>query len=258
MNVMLSRSKQGMVVVSSKSFLSGPGSTTLIGKLANHWGKHHASAKHWISRAEILSRNASLPGFDIQLSATTHGNLHYTPKPRTIRSEHIYSSVKEPAKRDLTSFPHLPRHLMRETAPRKTKWTYADAAQFVAPVTEIPDIQLPHRPKEIDAYTYEPRPIKESWADILVAQVRLAQTPGLGMPARAQQFAPMPVAPHNVQGAYDPIWPLPEDVILTNLGGWLKPEPSTRKSNTLSMTVKPVVLKGAKIKLTFGDQRRAR
>ena len=37
-NVMLSRCKKGMFIVTSRAFLSGKASATLVGKLAQEWG----------------------------------------------------------------------------------------------------------------------------------------------------------------------------------------------------------------------------
>ncbi|KAA1467653.1 P-loop containing nucleoside triphosphate hydrolase protein [Dentipellis sp. KUC8613] len=55
-NVMLSRCKRGMIICSNKSFLYGPGSSSLIGKLAEECG-----AETWLTRQHILNGNWRMP-----------------------------------------------------------------------------------------------------------------------------------------------------------------------------------------------------
>ena len=59
MNVMLTRCKAGMVVVTNRRFLEGPGRDTLLGGLAQRWRAYEGA---WIDALAISARTASLPG----------------------------------------------------------------------------------------------------------------------------------------------------------------------------------------------------
>ncbi|KAK0216395.1 hypothetical protein IW262DRAFT_1232757, partial [Armillaria fumosa] len=53
MNVMLTRCRRGLIVVSNRNFLSGAGSPTLVGKLA--------SGRSWIESTTVAEQRANLP-----------------------------------------------------------------------------------------------------------------------------------------------------------------------------------------------------
>lgn len=94
MNVMLSRCKNGMIIVSNTSFLldGRRGGNTLVGKLANHWqdSGNPLQSQEWVTRQQVFSKTAALPGFPASTSAvpSSTGALRYIPKPTLIRSEH--------------------------------------------------------------------------------------------------------------------------------------------------------------------------
>jgi hypothetical protein len=61
-NVMLTRCKKGMVIVSSKSFLGmKPVQPTLLGRIKAHWERRYGEQACWVTRKEILNRTAVLP-----------------------------------------------------------------------------------------------------------------------------------------------------------------------------------------------------
>ncbi|PBK61107.1 hypothetical protein ARMSODRAFT_841583, partial [Armillaria solidipes] len=53
MNVMLTRCRRGLVIVSSRSFLSGPGESTLVGKLAR--------GRNWTEWTAVAEQRVNLP-----------------------------------------------------------------------------------------------------------------------------------------------------------------------------------------------------
>ncbi|PBK86033.1 hypothetical protein ARMGADRAFT_867693, partial [Armillaria gallica] len=53
MNVMLTRCRRGLVIVSSRSFLSGPGKSTLVGKLAR--------GGNWTEWTAVAEQRVNLP-----------------------------------------------------------------------------------------------------------------------------------------------------------------------------------------------------
>ena len=58
MNVMLTRCKAGMVVVTSRRFLNEGGRDTLLGKLARRW---NGSSEAWVNAVELSGKGANLP-----------------------------------------------------------------------------------------------------------------------------------------------------------------------------------------------------
>ena len=60
-NVAITRNSRGLVIVSSKAFIEGSGSSTLIGKLNQHIkrSKHGGETVHWITERDAL--NGRLP-----------------------------------------------------------------------------------------------------------------------------------------------------------------------------------------------------
>lgn len=65
MNVMLTRCRQGMVIVTNQSFLHHlGGSGTLLGKLSKYWEQAYGSVSQtWVDWKSIAEKKASLPGF---------------------------------------------------------------------------------------------------------------------------------------------------------------------------------------------------
>ncbi|KAF9529891.1 AAA domain-containing protein, partial [Crepidotus variabilis] len=68
MNVMLTRCRKGMVIVSNRGFLegSGGGVSTLLGQLLAHWRLYH-DPQPWVNWREVSQGTASLPGSNLTL-----------------------------------------------------------------------------------------------------------------------------------------------------------------------------------------------
>ncbi|KAI0365893.1 hypothetical protein BV20DRAFT_1003272 [Pilatotrama ljubarskyi] len=65
MNVMLSRCKAGMVLVTQRAFIDGGGKNTLLGKLVREWESAPSGAAGepvWADAMEVASGRANLPG----------------------------------------------------------------------------------------------------------------------------------------------------------------------------------------------------
>ncbi|KAH9921367.1 hypothetical protein B0H21DRAFT_200502 [Amylocystis lapponica] len=62
MNVMLTRCQRGMVVVTNRDFLRGPGHDTLLGRLARHWEDERGSTITWTDALALANRTADMPG----------------------------------------------------------------------------------------------------------------------------------------------------------------------------------------------------
>ena len=62
MNVMLTRCKAGMVLVTQRTFLSGAARQTLLGKLASHWETIAGADAAWVDAMRVVEGTASLPG----------------------------------------------------------------------------------------------------------------------------------------------------------------------------------------------------
>jgi hypothetical protein len=62
MNVMLTRCKRGLIIVSSQAFLEpgGKGEDTLLGKLVQHWQRQYSH--EWIDWRAVASASVDLPG----------------------------------------------------------------------------------------------------------------------------------------------------------------------------------------------------
>ena len=56
---MLTRCEHGMVVVTNRRFLDGPGHDTLLGRLAKHWT---TDSNAWVDSLAISTRQVDLPG----------------------------------------------------------------------------------------------------------------------------------------------------------------------------------------------------
>ena len=64
-NVMLTRCRRGMVVVSNRAFLRGPGEHTLVGALAQHWeeqyGGRGGKGRVWADTMDVVNGRVVLP-----------------------------------------------------------------------------------------------------------------------------------------------------------------------------------------------------
>ena len=69
-NVMLTRCRAGMVIVSQRAFVHGRGAPTLLGQLAEHWtsqpgeGEGEGPVGAWVDAVDVLNGRARLPGCD--------------------------------------------------------------------------------------------------------------------------------------------------------------------------------------------------
>lgn len=62
-NVMLTRCRAGMVIVSNRKFLRTTAAQyTLLGKLAEHWEYHHGRSMTWIDWKLVAENKADMPG----------------------------------------------------------------------------------------------------------------------------------------------------------------------------------------------------
>ncbi|KAJ3917780.1 hypothetical protein F5877DRAFT_22782, partial [Lentinula edodes] len=61
MNVMLTRCRLGMVIVSSKSFLNAVARRTLLGKIAAYWTAREGK-KSWVEALDVMNSRVDLPG----------------------------------------------------------------------------------------------------------------------------------------------------------------------------------------------------
>lgn len=61
MNVMLTRCRVGVIVVTSRIFLRLGGSETLLGRLARYWEGQHGEARTWVDWRRVAEGNAVLP-----------------------------------------------------------------------------------------------------------------------------------------------------------------------------------------------------
>jgi hypothetical protein len=59
MNVMLTRCKKGMIIVTSRGFLERSGRCTLLGDLAAAWSR---DSQAWTTWNEVMNKAADLPG----------------------------------------------------------------------------------------------------------------------------------------------------------------------------------------------------
>jgi hypothetical protein len=73
-NVMLTRCKRGMVIVSSINFLQGVARKTLVGRLAECWREVHGRETTWVGWKDVLRGTARLPGASMK-SVLTPGSI---------------------------------------------------------------------------------------------------------------------------------------------------------------------------------------
>jgi hypothetical protein len=62
MNVALTRSRKGMIVVTNKIFLQRPGKPTLLGKLCHFWSQKREA---WLDWRAMLGTEVDLPGIHL-------------------------------------------------------------------------------------------------------------------------------------------------------------------------------------------------
>ena len=74
MNVMLTRCRQGLIIVSSQAFLGpgGKGSDTLLGKLVQHWQSKYSQT--WVGWNSVLNASVDLPGAKGSFSNNSTGS----------------------------------------------------------------------------------------------------------------------------------------------------------------------------------------
>lgn len=110
MNVLLTRCRAGMVIVTNRDFILGCGQSTLLGKLCLHW-TNISSRDPWVDWKLVAEHKADLPGApgsyrpDQPTStpatpATTPFSISY-PLPNPLRTD-------RPVDLDLTSTQHFP------------------------------------------------------------------------------------------------------------------------------------------------------
>jgi hypothetical protein len=71
MNVMLTRCKKGMIIVTNKNFLQRDGRCTLLGRLADAWS---SDPNAWTTRNAVLNGAADLPGVPLWTGVTESVN----------------------------------------------------------------------------------------------------------------------------------------------------------------------------------------
>ena len=120
MNVLLTRCKRGLVIVSNESFLRrGKGSDTLLGKLVAHWQLHYPQ-RAWIDYRFVADASADLPGavnmkalsLKARLPTIYSVTMKHTPSPTP---QSVSFSSKQPGFQtkqarnhiDVTSFPPI-------------------------------------------------------------------------------------------------------------------------------------------------------
>ena len=62
LNVMLTRCKAGMVLVTQRAFLHNAGKKTLLGKLATHWEARMGMSNAWVDAMAVADQRVNLPG----------------------------------------------------------------------------------------------------------------------------------------------------------------------------------------------------
>ncbi|KAF7357132.1 Nucleoside triphosphate hydrolase protein [Mycena sanguinolenta] len=88
MNVMLTRAKKGMIIVTSSSFLRSDGAQTLLGRLARYWETYQPEL--WIDWRRIADGTADLPGLPGTLSL---GKLSIQTALAPSRSIHLVTTA---------------------------------------------------------------------------------------------------------------------------------------------------------------------
>ena len=104
-NVMLTRCKKGMVIITNKIFIERSAERTLLGKLAQHWEARRLDEDIWIDWRDITStdRDAKLPGFYVpdpsSASSTPKENALVAAKtryvPGSVGPEPVYARIDD-------------------------------------------------------------------------------------------------------------------------------------------------------------------
>lgn len=89
MNVLLTRCKQGLIIVSSKDFLGpgGKGFDTLVGKLVEHWRSQYGHT--WINWRFVADGSVDLPGFIRTKRSQPHGKRRGAKLSASLESEKV-------------------------------------------------------------------------------------------------------------------------------------------------------------------------
>ncbi|EGO20328.1 hypothetical protein SERLADRAFT_400575, partial [Serpula lacrymans var. lacrymans S7.9] len=90
-NVMLTRCKAGMVIVTNRMFLRNEAQETLVGKLARHWENTLGEVKTWTNWRLVAEARASLPG-----AASTRPSGILIPKENSSLAQPTWSPRSSP------------------------------------------------------------------------------------------------------------------------------------------------------------------
>jgi hypothetical protein len=101
-NVMLTRCKIGMIIVSSEFFTCSIAERTLLGKLAAHWDDLGPGDSTWISMSRLLNQAADLPGMPSRPSRMPISHPMHIPSPPTAVSNIPSTSQSSPQQPQLT------------------------------------------------------------------------------------------------------------------------------------------------------------
>ncbi|PPR01820.1 hypothetical protein CVT24_001684 [Panaeolus cyanescens] len=127
LNVLLTRAKKGLIIVTNRPFLREGGSHTLLGKLAHHWQAMYRSNTTWVDWRLVSQNQASLPGAwraeprssGSQIPSVTQSHaVCYPPSRPKVYSEHGRSLGSNLHIYDAAQWPALPVIL----APRPPNW----------------------------------------------------------------------------------------------------------------------------------------
>ncbi|KAL1940365.1 hypothetical protein VTO73DRAFT_8937 [Trametes versicolor] len=122
-NVMLTRCKRGMVLVSKRDFLIGPGRTTLLGELAQRWNRGvWRSENVWINALELSDGRASLPGVPGRPAVMG------VPSPSPFQPASSRTTIRTPAMSFARDDGSTPR-------PRASSWATVVQANFTPKAT---------------------------------------------------------------------------------------------------------------------------
>ncbi|KAG2007254.1 hypothetical protein CC2G_014962 [Coprinopsis cinerea AmutBmut pab1-1] len=62
LNVLLTRCKKGMIIVTNRDFLRTSGYHTLVARLANHWARMFGESRTWVDWRDVSFGSADMPG----------------------------------------------------------------------------------------------------------------------------------------------------------------------------------------------------
>ncbi|KAI0697440.1 AAA domain-containing protein, partial [Cytidiella melzeri] len=111
-NVMLTRCRAGMIIVSNAFFASSRAEHTLFGKLAAYWEDVKPHDTIWIDWRRVLERTVDLPGAAGQQALLrTSRSLHASTSPSRTQI-----TVK-PGTSSLSTVPHLPSDYVSPAVP---------------------------------------------------------------------------------------------------------------------------------------------